>query len=518
MSATHHRHVGVRILIAGNIVWAAILFLRIIADGATNDMFVNADQLYAHALAADWQTSPSTLADWALTPAPYFFPDVALYAGLHLLGLDVESASYVAGAIQLLGIAACAGVLLIRGLGVRAESAAPLTFLIPLVLWVYPWTLMPNSLFRITRHGAAVGMSYLALTWCMSSRSSATTMTRHDVKVGMVCFVAAALFAFSDPLFVVSCVLPLTLVYMLSFCQACHLPRPSGQRTLALTAGSAIGWLALGQLPGQPGVGLHLRPEKVQATLARIATWQKDYSADGWLCSAAVLASLLVFFKGRRSRKSYYRLFACWGFFSMACSWAAMLASGRASPRYLIVPWCAGLLLVGLAALASLRRLHVPGHMLKRTLTAVPFIGAVTSLLTGWSTIAHGNYRSEFRARAACVQAIAEREHSALVITDYWQAKPLQAFSDGAVQTVQVITTAMRPMVWITSRQAFRQLEKRRWNVVVANGLSSRMLKRYGPPAQREDCNGLDVRTYRGRARRRIAHDLLGQAKAMGFL
>jgi hypothetical protein len=498
-------------VLVSNLIWTGALFLKLAGDAAINDMFVNSDQLYAAALVSDVLRSAQSITDWALTPAPYFFPDLALSLSLYLVGFDIESAAYAAGAIQLFAIAASGGALA-RRMGASGSHIAALTFIAPALLWVYPWTLMPNSLFRITRHGAAVWMSFLVLKWLMNRT------LEHQHRLSLLCFIASTIFAFSDPLFVVSCVVPLLMISALSSSPRTNLPTPSMQRLGALAWGSAVGWISLAYFPAQPGVDVQTAVGKIGVTVGKIASWKKDYLADGVLCVVIATVAGLEFFRARNTEKSWYRFFSGWCLLSMGCSWAAVLASGRASPRYLIVPWAAGILLIGLAALKLLQRIDLRSEIVARVLAALAVGGATATLLFGWSSIAHGSYRSELRAAAACIENFARRQGSDLVITDYWHAKPLSVFSGGAIQTVQVVATSMQPMVWINSRQAFRRLDKSRWNVVVANGLSSKMLKRYGRPAEQEQCSGLDVRAFRGQALRRMSSDLIAQAKSKGLL
>ena len=51
----------------------------------------NSDLLYLPALFADVLSGGGRIADWYLTPAPYFFPDYPIYFGAYAAGWDTYS-------------------------------------------------------------------------------------------------------------------------------------------------------------------------------------------------------------------------------------------------------------------------------------------------------------------------------------------------------------------------------------------------------------------------------------------
>jgi hypothetical protein len=81
-------------------------------------------------------------------------------------------------------------------------------------------------------------------------------------------------------------------------------------------------------------------------------------------------------------------------------------------------------------------------------------------------------------------------------------------FSNGALKVVQVEVDPFRPRLWINSKGWYRGLTDQRWSVLVSNGLPLDKLSRYGRPATFDDCDGLNVLSYRGGVRRKIAGEL----------
>lgn len=485
--------------------WTAVVFAGLLSDPGIKEIFVNSDQLYVPSLVEDLRRWSGSLADWYMTPAPYLVPDAVVYGLMRELGAGFETASYLAGAIQYFAIAFAARSLLTRGLGWHPSTASLIGVLFPALLAAYPWLRMPNSLFRITRHGFTVWMSLIVMQLCL--REAERRPRAWTALTGVI----ATAFSFSDPVFVTSCVLPLALLGAYQLARKRHArPTLCLPRVLVLTLSSGAGLFALQFIANNALSGARLEPASMWPAFSRLRDWLIE-SHDGLLSglSAVVLLALLAWRRGILSNPRLH-VFLVWCLLSMLSTWGAMVASGLTSTRYAIVPWTVGAIsLVAVLVSALERRCHVFGTARWRiAATAVPLLGLLASSGLHGRSIAQGAYHANARQQAACVEMVARKERSDFVLADYWRAKPLQLFSNGGLRAVQVDLEPLRPRLWINSKSWYRGLDRAGWSVLVANGLPRDALERYGKAARVTDCFGLEVRTYRGRTRGRMAREL----------
>jgi hypothetical protein len=501
----------------GSACWAIALICLDASDRAQQQTFLNSDQLYIPALVEDLLRWSGSLEDWYFTPSPYFFPDALLYAGARVFGASIEWASYIAGILQFLAIAFAGRMLLVRGLRWSAPIASLVAPAFPLMLLLHPALQFVKPLFVISTHGAAVWMSFITLGLCLSEREPSTRLwTSASV-------VLATLFGFSDPLYTVTCSGPLAA---LALVRLLRVRFARGSLASPLRAGRAL-FTATGALTGMgillwtsrttvsaEATNLDLESstltlERMNADLLGVA--RNELVLSGLIALTGVITIVALW---RRDEDAPLRWFAAWCLLSLAGSYVAMVLSGHYvdihSFRYMVVPWTAGVFLIAVAvvrlARSTITRARNPSWL--RAAAAAVLVGLTSTLVTRGASIAHGQYDADMRQKAECVQRVAHREGSAFVVAEYWTAKPLLLFSNGALRVVQVEVDPFRPRLWINSKGWYRGLTDQRWSVLVSNGLPLDKLSRYGRPATFDDCDGLNVLGYRGRVRRKIAGEL----------
>ncbi|HKU44363.1 MAG TPA: hypothetical protein VJR89_39660, partial [Polyangiales bacterium] len=176
-----------------------------IAAGPLRDAYFSADQLYLPTLLADLTRWGGDLAAWHLTPAPYFFPDLVLYAVAWQLtrGLpySIEAAQYLTGILQLAWLVLVARALVHRTLPSDCRACA---LIAPIwAVWI--------SLY-LAGAGAVVlpGLVFSSHSGALLSTLTVFALTLRPAHapraLGTLCVVALSfLTGASDALFVMSC-------------------------------------------------------------------------------------------------------------------------------------------------------------------------------------------------------------------------------------------------------------------------------------------------------------------------
>lgn len=510
----------------GHVVWWSSLSLSLtslaarIASGSLREAYFTSDLLYLPALFADLTRWGGQLRDWRLTPAPYVFPDLAVYGAARALTPGLEWAVYLAGAIQFVLVAMCARALLARLLPDRPAALGLLgaTYL----LWLSAGSFVAGASFilpiaMISTHGGAVAGALAVFTLCVKPRGQARLVG--TVSAAVISFLCGA----SDALFNVSCPIALVgsaLAYLAlrkRRSDAAELPL-SWTRSL-VSAGCGMGgmfatsfarWLEMERQRGGRAVEWPQRMAALFAPEAADTRW-----ALGVLTSMALIAICLL----RSQRSPGLRLLAIWqliGTFALVGSLVYVGASEAFPARYFVVALNLGMVLLVGAVVELVAWGLEPGRggSIARTargwVAALPHrlgVGAlaaatVVALAAQLAEVSRGRFSSSLRPTAACVEAAARRERVSTVLSDYWHAKPLTLFSDRRVDVLQV-RKDLQPYWWINNRAWYR--DRRGFGIIAIDGLPMpRAIKSVGQPQEIERCAGLELYIYRGRARERL--------------
>ena len=367
-----------------------------------------------------------------------------------------------------------------------------------------------GPLFRITNHGGAALGSAAVLGLCFSS-----TRPRY-VLMGGISFLTGV----SDPLFAASCAAPLLVLGLIASVERAwgvvivraDVHRVALRNRFLLTAVTGLGGAALTSQ-------VHQRTNQLPVVLAKTSdsVWQglwHDFvlaqpGQAGWLLCIVALSGATVVMNRWRSGATKLRVLALWQVGSVVATLAAMIWTRNyldsGSLRYLTVPFALGPVVLGALVTGPLTDARAFGV---RERAIVGSTGAVITMLCGAMVIclpalAQGQFRSQWRRKAQCVAAVMQREQVDAVLTDYWRCKPLRLFSDGRIGALQMRAKLKRPYFWISSRSWYRGDHK--LGVIATNELRAEsIVQQYGPPAQVDHCEDIELFSYRGAARDKL--------------
>jgi hypothetical protein len=509
---------------AARVIWwvglalCVVQLLKHIADGSLREFYFISDHLYVPALFEDLTRWSGMISDWKLTPSPYFFPDMLLYAAVRSLGASIEWAQYCSGlGLMLLCLAAGRMLIVVAAPQLRTTSAlvAPV-----FALWIalhadHLVSRLVAQLAVISCHGGAVAASFATLTLCF------VTGRYERVAAWARCLVAVAAGA-SDPLYIVSCSLPLLVLAAQPACWQRGLPghdsspeRAARGHYLGAAAAGIAGVLLAAWINARSTAGyLQPRPTRSARALTQLISDLMGPSRIelGLLTGMLALASYLVLGLPRVRRTAGLRALALWQIASLLSTLAACVLTGRYSGegtlRYLLVPFTFGVVLAAAAAAHGLQSRALFGLR-----TGLIVAGAVTAALAAyvwfnWQALRFGQYNSDVRVQAACVAAIDGGAVDGVVLTDYWNAKPLRLMSGGRVHAVQMTEALGAPRWWINSKGWYRGVHD--FGVIVTNDLNpDAIVADYGPPTRIERCGSLELFVYRGQTQMRLVRAML---------
>jgi hypothetical protein len=491
-----------------------VSFFGGLAAGSLRDAFFSSDMLYLPTLLTDLARWGGRFRDWHLTPAPYLFPDLPLYAFAALSTPSLEWALFSTGCLQLCLIVFAAQALVRRCLPqcAGARASIPLVYALWLTRHATNWSsyVLPISLPSI--HGGAVMIVFTVFALCLRPAA-------RPARLGGTLVVAAlsGLTAASDALFVVSCLGglgPAVLATALASWRRQGIPRSPlllGRAIAAAAAtviGSGLASLFLtGSLPAAQQATAQRRIETMHALLG-----SSDPATRELLVLLAVSAGLALGVLLLRRLDAGLRVLS---YMQLGCTLAVLLGvvfiggyGDHHSLRYFVVP--VNLALVGMCsfasrALSALPSPRDPSHAWT-SLALAGVSGLVCALALNAVPIARAEYRAPQRSAAACVERIARREGVTTVLSDYWRAKPLMLFSDRRIHALQ-IRKGLQPYWWINSRGWYRGSHQ--FGIVIVDGLDLRRLKKpLGEPQQIERCEDLQLYVYRGVSRLRLQREI----------
>lgn len=493
--------------------------LRQLGSGVLDPAFLfHSDALYLPALYRDVFEEGGRWWGWRLTPAPYFFPDMALYFTWNAMPGDFRVAMVGFAATQLL-------LLLLLLLGARTLACtlrpgearlgpALAALLTAGLLGLYAlgrfWPL--QYALQSAHHFGLVPVSLFALAAAV--HTSRAPASRARWALAGLCILTAA----SDPLFLVAFSLPAVLALAL-------LSRWAGTRGPLWAAL----WLGLGSLIGNFAprlVSLRYRPQgylRLRADLAadslrvlaeetrRLALTDAPWGMLLW-CGSLLGAALLVVaaVRARHSDEglSLRRLRGALGLFLLSCVATSALAAvltgsfGDATTfRYftaaLFLPLFLGPVVVdGLVA----------SPRLQRALARAALGGALAGLgllLTHapWSAPARPLWRY-VSPLVACLDAHQARHSLTWGVSDYWMAKHITLLSRAGLRAHQVEPAGLL-YHWINNVDWYLGTPARRpaYNFLVTAGLDlPELRRRFGlePPRATFTCEGVEVQVWTG--------------------
>jgi len=484
-----------------------------LSNGATRGGYFNADHVYIAAMYEDLTRWGGRFTDWNFTPAPYFFPDMALYGAARAVTSSIETAQYATDLLQLICVIFVAYALLRRVLPDHASEAALIApFMVGWVLALYEWAYpFIGSAMAVACHGGGLLSTLIVFALCL--RPPAKLRTSGAVAVAVI----SALTAGSDALFFASCSLPLAAAVLWFG------PLKLWRRTrVAPWSRLSLRRCALGAVSGVAGLWFsrsygfaHAEVtngslELAFATWARIRTDPDELAKQTILALGCVnvLALLVVAVTWRHPHRAGLRVLAFWQLAISSAVVGAYLYNGahfdRWTLRYLVTPCNLAFIFVVALVICSLENAPAtvrtspwPARILAIATIAL-FVGAVTQA----SALVTTSYTAPQRPAAECIAELAESEGVTAILGEYWVAKPLMLLSDNRAHVIQV-TPSLKPNFWISSRGWYRP--PLAMGMLITNGLDmSAIGKVFGLPQAVAQCGGFQVFLYQGASRVRM--------------
>lgn len=441
-----------------------------IAPPERRSLLYNADLLYLPAL-YEAVAAGTDLAEWRLSTAPYFFPDMALFFAVRAISGDMHRA------IALFGIAQAA--LFVGGMAWlscrihRDRRSAALVALLAALFFTllsrlpFAFSLMLASVFHF---GVLVALPYTLLLALDLLDPPARLGPRRVGLAGALLFALVSLCTASDVLYLVQVSAPLAGAALLA-------PRlglgwrPALRLWALLVAGTIFGQ-AINQLlvrfpnpiPTETGWEAALR------TVGQLGAMAADLIAPmpllapvaaAWLAAALWVAFGALHQGPRLAPSQRPRALVVWALLGgFALNLAVVIATGKPEDRYLLpaifLPSFFGwpLLVRPPAAPAASsplwRRLHAAAMpaaaagLLVANLPAAANLGALA---------AYGGYYPPW---VRCIDEQARRLGVREGIAQYWQARPLTLLSEAGVRAAPV-GDRLIPFHWVNSLADFRR-------------------------------------------------------------
>lgn len=437
----------------------AALFLILRAGHPVQGHLVHSDALYLPVLFDDLARQGGHFADWFLTPAPYFFPDMPLYWLAWAGAGDVPGQTILFALLQvvLLGIAL---FLLARQALVRAPLPAAVALSI-LFVWLGLHVDDPFvRLFASAHHyGAFVISVFLAALWL--DRENAAPGGWRGPAVAALVFLTTL----SDALFLAQAVLPLLATALLCRHGAPAAAAAPRRAVLLLLAPALAGMLSYRFVVAHPTrystrLSLSRLPDNLQemGTICANLFGTRPLLAAALLLSLGLGAACMLASLRRRTLPGLSRplhLLAVFATLSFLATVSAMLLSKNVLPvpRYLIaaLSWP---LVAGLFALAHL----FDGRFRHAGVLPLALGLGFAALLAGdaWRLRdVRDTARYYYPEQVACIDQALAAAGARYGMAQYWDAKRLQALSRQPLTLAQY-TGELDRMEWITSTRFYR--------------------------------------------------------------
>lgn len=467
---------------------------------------VHSDALYLPVLFDDLARQGGRLADWFLTPAPYFFPDMPLYGLAWLAGDDVFAQTMTFALLQTALMALAIYLLARQALAdARLPAAAALSIVF---IWLGLHADDPFvRLFASAHHyGAFIAALLLCALWLGQDTDRANGRNRFALAaIAGITFVTTL----SDALFLAHTALPMLAAALLCRHGAAPATRPR-RAALLLLVPALAGMLAYRFVVTHPTrFPTRLSLSDLPRNLDEIINICSTLFGGRPLLAAALLLSLgfgaacTLASLRRRSLPGVPRplhLFGAFAALSCLASIAALLLSKNVLPvpRYLIgalsMPLIAGLF--ALVHFLDARWRHA-GPMLCLAL-CLAFSGLLASQAWPLRDVRDTD-RYYYPEQVACIDRTLAAAGARYGMAQYWDAKRLQALSRQPLTLAQY-TGELGQMEWITSTRFYRP----NYDFAIIAGQESaefrlpraRVAALGGEPAQEVACGDRTVLLY----------------------
>jgi hypothetical protein len=481
------------------------LVLQYLSGNPLQISLFNSDGLYLPTLLSDLSSQGGRLADWYLTPAPYFFPDMPMFAVAHALGNGAFQSFLIFAVLQTLLL-----FFSLWGLArqIREQDSGSFATLVTLALVCLalvgrePFSLLFVSAYH---YGAFLATLWIAFCWLkfVAAKSLTPTIGYRWLTSSAVVAFAAAL---SDNLFIVQALVPLlatTLVMALA-------SRESGLKQhlpvlVPLLAGIFGSWSYKFLVPHPQRYSARLGLEKLSENVSFWWHLLLDSAQQQPLFSLALLifAGSIVWAAHRllrlpeattsQRRMAFLIIFSTMSIGS-ALATISLLKSLPISPRYLIpvVSWP--------VVVAGLFMLKLSTRHFFKLATALSLLIASFLLHDAYRAMTiRGLHLDFYPADFACLDNALSSTTARNGIAQYWDAKLLQNFSRLDLNLAQYLEQ-LDEMRWITSSRFYRDTYD--FAIISENAappykLSAAAIERLnGPPTQVIRCGERSLYLY----------------------
>ncbi len=450
-------------------------------------LLFNADAVYLPTLFTDIFARDGSIADWYITRAPYFFPDVPLFGLAAAVSATITSATagdtiIIFALLQQL-LTFIAIYLLMRIISPkRAFAASVLSFCALMALTLMNTELLDTtelrdnfitafhySLSSVHHYGAFLSGLVFAVFYLLAhpeQTKSESTRRRYWRGLCLLAFVMGI----SDKLFIVQVTVPFLLVSLVIEAKHNRLQRQNWRQLLWLAtpfAASLLGALAINLIPNvhssaSLGTGL-----VVQNIIAEVAIFNAAfrhlplYAICFSLYSTISAYTVYRLLKTQRSQTAETATPALtsliiYAGFSLCVTFVvvSLLSSGGARARYLIPVFSWPVIILSGFLAQTTRRAFLPIAIILSSLSVL------TLSLGAYKLMQKNKKRAHFYPPSiACIDKTLSPTGLTNGITEYWDAKAIQMLSQLPLTLAQhraVSPTLIREWHTITSKQYFK--------------------------------------------------------------
>lgn len=467
----------------GWLAFAAALAATVGATYQSSDRLLvlqHADFQYLPLLYEDVLRQGGRLADWALPPSPYLFPDLLAYSALRLVGSSSDWTAIGASVLTATSTAALTARLARRVApatpGAPLQAVALVTAM--LVAFAYDWSREATGFLLLSCHGGQLVMGLL----CFVILSEPTF--GRLAAVGAIATLTSA----SDPLFAMAYALPLSVLVTVTAS-----PGWTRWAKAALPpVASAVGLWVHSRLPVPPRRGhlidLGRSADALRAFVSHLGDWDAVPVYLGLFLAVVALA------QARRKPAQRNAL-------------AALLLT---IPSALFCIWLIGAEVVTWTS-RYLFQLHVVLAIvapagLRVFLRARPFSRATALGALAVSGVAALHFAGGFRSIGAvrlkpmsCFDRVAAEHEIHRCVASYWMAKPVSVLAAKPVTVIQVWPNG-EPDWWINTRRHNTEGSDVDCAVFPAPEADA-FAAQFGPPSASVECEGARIMLYQGASR-----------------
>ena len=442
------------------------------------------DVLYIPAIYHDLFILKNSFSGWALTPAPYFFPDMPLYAIARFLTGSMVGAVTLSGVVQF--VLLYAGFVRLVALWQKELAGVSLAFLFVSVAVFYfqPF----YTLYLLSMH-SGVFLVFVWLTWFYYSQAG-----KFNKRQSILFFIVLSLSVFSDRLMI----LYIAALFFTEISDRFRFKNFAGSLFSVFRSkpGGIIvvflypvltGLLLLGMLKSVMHVSL---PAKIP-TIISASVFTKtivEFSVESPMVMAVIVFSFLYhlyMFAGKKDtgfRRKIHLLSIL--LFVLAAS--VPVATGVFMDKYSIRYLVGTLVFVTVLAISDISFSPV----VQLTLAAM-LVAAGIVKMDGLPN--PERLYNRYPGKVSCLDNLAGDEGFRYGLSDYWNAKYISLFSRKNLWVDQINYTDLSPVNILNNRNWYMG---KKYRFIVTEGLNrDEILKKYGQPLRIHDC-GSEVFVY----------------------